>query len=180
MKNKLLIIFLMLAFAGTSACAPAAKVSDAAVSPEPAETTPAPAPLYTATVNAPAVYGSSHAILSALFDDLKDINGETALGFMLGTASSENRIDAVLIGQTCYAVVDGLSPESDYTLGAWVETDGETNLLGDTLTFSTPACRLSTDEVDQMISGVLADEDILTDNQLLLETQACLRLMALE
>jgi len=178
-KQILIILFTTICLFGLVGCASSEPTVQATPNPE---TTPTPKakPLYTAQINHPTLYGASHAVFSAVFDDLKDIGPNTSIGFLLASKDGETQLDGTLIDGTCYTAYTGLSPKTDYTLNLWVDIDGEPYILDNPLSFNTPAYQLTDTNIDSFIQDILADEEIDETNRVLLETQACLMLMDFE
>ena len=161
-----------------TACSPAEMMPEPTAST--ATPTPEPAPPYSAEINQPVISGSTHAVFSAAI--IGEVNTENvgSTGFYLSSDSGTQTLDAAWSDGVSFAIIDSLEPNTAYQLSVWVNTDGTTFDLGETINFNTPAQVLSPNAVEALIDTALEGKERDDENRLLLETQACLNLMGFE
>ncbi|MEX1307027.1 MAG: hypothetical protein AB1Z19_00710, partial [Eubacteriales bacterium] len=174
--TPILLVFLVILFV-LSACGQAKSESTPTVAPTATvSATATPAPEYTLAFNTTAFFGCTHAIISAEFTPTNpDV---TEYGFIL--TGIEDTLNATVVDGTLYAVLNDLSPNTQYIYNLWYQDGDEQKTTEEAFMFTTPAAQQSEEALNEYIYAELADQNVDEDNRLLLEIQACLSLLGMD
>jgi LAS superfamily LD-carboxypeptidase LdcB len=131
----------------------------------------------------PKIYGCDWAIVSFSVDVLNagaKIPDAYDVKITAENDDANTHEKAQIVGDKGYAVFEDLSEASTYTISVSGLIDDKEIALEEAYTFSTPQRTLTLDQIDQFIFDELNTYNINEENQMLLETQACLSLLGLE